>query len=210
MIKQSLIVLALASASLSAQAVSVPAISMTVNGGSFTIGSTPGSPDPWTSFSISSNMIGNTDVEYGSPFYLLSSSSPADIFNNSTGAYAPYGGTAAAGGDPISASMNLAAGTLSVDLSGWTVYWNDSNFNQGSTAATGTLSNCSGNTCNYSIAWTNMQAGGPFPGQTGSWTLTGSITASAPVPEASTWGMMLAGLSVIGAALRRRSATKSA
>ena len=46
---------------------------------------------------------------------------------------------------------------------------------------------------------------GQYVGFTAFWILEGTMsTAAAPVPEASTYGMMLAGLGLVGAAIRRR------
>lgn len=46
-------------------------------------------------------------------------------------------------------------------------------------------------------------ADGPFPGFEANFNFT-NMTAMAPVPEASTYGMMLAGLGLVGFAVRRR------
>ena len=47
---------------------------------------------------------------------------------------------------------------------------------------------------------------GPFPGKNAAFELTtpGLYTATAPVPEASTYGMMIVGLGLVGAAVMRR------
>ena len=47
---------------------------------------------------------------------------------------------------------------------------------------------------------------GPFPGKNAAFELTtpGVYTAAAPVPEASTYGMMVVGLGLVGAAVMRR------
>lgn len=44
---------------------------------------------------------------------------------------------------------------------------------------------------------------GPFPGFSANFNFT-NMTAAAPIPEASTYGMMLAGLGLVGFAVRRR------
>jgi hypothetical protein len=118
------------------------------------------------------------------------------------------------GGPAVTASAasftNGAA--ISFDLRSFFANYNGTDFNQGSgkdavgnldgSFATGTLSNCSGNTCDYSIGWSSYIVGGPFDGNTGVWTMTG--TAVAAVPEASTYGMMLAGLGLVGGMVARR------
>jgi hypothetical protein len=45
---------------------------------------------------------------------------------------------------------------------------------------------------------------GPFPGFNAAFNLTGPGLYTAPIPEASTYGMMLAGLGLVGFAVRRR------
>jgi hypothetical protein len=52
------------------------------------------------------------------------------------------------------------------------------------------------------MSWRSAWVGGPFNISGGTWNLSGTITA---VPEASTYGMMLAGLGLVGFAARRRS-----
>jgi hypothetical protein len=53
-----------------------------------------------------------------------------------------------------------------------------------------------------SIPGTSM-IDGAFPGFSANFSFT-NTTAAAPVPEASTYGMMLAGLGLVGFAVRRR------
>jgi len=118
------------------------------------------------------------------------------------------------GGPAVTASATSFANgaTISFDLRSFFANYNGTDFNQGSgkdavgnldgSFATGTLSNCSGNTCDYSIGWSSYIVGGPFDGNTGVWTMTG--TAVAAVPEASTYGMMLAGLGLVGGMVARR------
>ena len=87
-------------------------------------------------------------------------------------------------------------GSITADLSAWTAYWNGTNFGQGG-IATGTVDALG----NYSVTWSSTVVGGAFDGMTGVWTMTGTVAA---VPEASTYGMMLAGLGLVGFAVRRR------
>ena len=102
--------------------------------------------------------------------------------------------------------------TFTADMSAWFANYNGTDFNQGSgrslttgvadgSFATGTLSGCAGLSCSYSLAWSSLIVGGSFDGNTGKWNLTGTVAA---VPEASTYGMMLAGLGLVGFAVRRR------
>ncbi|HQT30184.1 MAG TPA: PEP-CTERM sorting domain-containing protein [Thiobacillus sp.] len=108
-------------------------------------------------------------------------------------------------------SMTNGAG-FTADTSAWFANYNGTDFNQGSgrntvdgaadgSFATGTLSNCTATSCDYSMFWESYIVGGSFDGNTGAWNVTGTIAA---VPEASTYGMMLAGLGLVGFAVRRR------
>lgn len=63
----------------------------------------------------------------------------------------------------------------------------------------------------YRISWNHLivsdatgPAGGGYDGFNARWMLEGTMVTAAPVPEASTYGMMLAGLGLVGMAVRRR------
>ncbi|MBT9539838.1 PEP-CTERM sorting domain-containing protein [Thiobacillus sp.] len=110
------------------------------------------------------------------------------------------------------ASMTNGA-SITADTSAWFANYNGTDFNQGSgrnlvdgaadgSFATGTLSGCSGNSCSYTLNWSSYIVGGSFDGNTGVWNLSGTVTAA--VPEASTYGMMLAGLGLVGGMVARR------
>ena len=92
-------------------------------------------------------------------------------------------------GSKVSAPQITASGsTLSADLRGFAVSWNNQQFNQGSPkpdgsmpgntrAVSGTYDASSGS---YTLQWTSQIQGGPFDGFTGLWHLTGRfISASA-------------------------------
>lgn len=185
-------VLALASASAMAAPQSV--VSLIANNGSFNLGGSPGTPGSWAFSGAGQNLIGDINVAYGSSFTFFGN--PVNVFSGD-GTYAPYGGAPVQGGNPISAMADDVAGTITVDLSSWTAFWNGTNFNQGSAAATGSWNSTTGA---FNISWSSTVQGGPFNGQTGNWSLQGV----AAVPEASTYGMMLAGLGLVGFAVRRR------
>lgn len=97
--------------------------------------------------------------------------------------------------------------TLTLNLESWEVFWNSNTFEQGPrpdntgpfTLAVGTydLSDQS-----YSVTWTSQIKGGPFNGITGYWHLEGTHIAA--VPEPATYGMMGAGLALVGWMVRRR------
>lgn len=185
----------LATVAMSAQAVDFA--SMTITGGTFDMGG--GGPF------ITANIVDDLDLlQSGNNFQVNKSHPGEQLFNYGVfgpvsvfvgdGSYAPFGGGAVTGGSTPTASGDLG-GSITVDLSGWTAYWNGTNFNQGA-IATGTVDAMG----NYSISWASTVSGGPFDGMTGNWTMTGV----AAVPEASTYGMMLAGLGLVGFAVRRR------
>ncbi len=187
---------ALAFASSASMAAPVAAVSMDALTGSFDLGGSPGAPGSWSFSGAGTNLIGLQNTVLGSSFTFFGG--PVDVFVGD-GTYAPISGATVPvqGGNPVSAVLDADAGTITVDLSAWTASWNGTNFNQGSSAATGTWNSTSGA---FDISWASTVVGGPFNGQTGNWSLQGV----AAVPEASTYGMMLAGLGLVGFAVRRR------
>lgn len=184
----------LAMASTGALAVPTAALYMDAATGSFNLGGTPGTPGSWAFSGAGQDLIGDINVAYGSSFTFFNA--PVSVFSGD-GTYAPYGGTPVTGGNPIAAMVDAETNTITVDLSSWTAYWNGTNFNQGTSVASGTWDSMTGA---YDISWSSTVVGGPFDGQTGNWSLQGV----AAVPEASTYGMMLAGLGLVGFAVRRR------
>ncbi len=210
-----------------AQAINIT--SMSVTGGSFFLAGFTPSPILYDSYGTgAANLIGyhngsgganiannaydpagTVAFVFGSPTHHLtmntySAASNMGDINSSAGLIA--------GGPPVSASVTsfTNGSTLTVDLRSFFMNYNGMDFNQGSgidafgvpdgSFALGTLSGCVGGTCNYSINWDSYIVGGPFPGQTGSWVMTGVVA----VPEASTYGMMLAGLALVGSTVARR------
>lgn len=132
---------------------------------------------------------------------------PNDQVNTFTNAVSgqidPVTGNPVAGGGPVPVyTGTMTNGTTTLNMSSFFANWNGTVFNQGNSAAALTLSGCAGSSCNYSMSWLAPISGGPFNGQTGSWVLTGTIAA---VPEASTYGMMAAGLGLVAFATRRRT-----
>ncbi len=113
----------------------------------------------------------------------------------------PFGGVAVGGGNYVTGTTT--ANSITMDLSSWTQNWGTNggtNFNTGVSSATGTYDSTTGA---FSISWNKTIVGGSFDSQTAYWTFNGTA-AAAPVPEASTYGMMLAGLGLVGFAVRRR------
>ena len=102
-------------------------------------------------------------------------------------------------------SGDATGGAISLNLGGFYFNWNGSNILQGtdSSGANGTSTAAVGmidETGNFDIRWQSAM-NTPFAGQTGYWHLTGT---AALVPEASTYAMMLAGLGLVGGVVARR------
>ncbi len=187
----------LATAAMSAQAVDFA--SMSVTGGTFAMAGAGGN-------FITANIAPGLDLLAGNNQQINVSMPTGQLFNFgffgpvgaylSDGTYTPFGG-AAAGGSATAPTASEVGGAMTADLSAWTAFWNNNNFGQGG-IATGTWDSVTGV---YNIGWSATVVGGAFDGMTGVWTMTG---VAVPVPEASTYGMMLAGLGLVGFAVRRR------
>jgi hypothetical protein len=210
MFKKSLLALALAGASMGAQAVAVSTI--TITGGDFAMGPASGACDPGP------GGFGNFRcVTAGSNPTLTanSTSSPSSItafnfFGAPVTTFLASSATGAANANDwtLGFTGDVTAGAMTLNLGGFYANWSGTNFLQGtdsstnggltSAAATGTASGG-----NFDITWHSYIGTAPFNGQTGNWHLTGTYTL-APVPEASTYGMMLAGLGLVGAVAARR------
>jgi hypothetical protein len=213
--KKTLLAAALAGASIaSVNAYAIDTV-MTVTGGQFGMGFfTGGGFLPITDFGSGAADI--TDA-YNAPAWNTNAAvfgpdaSSIGSFNFSSAWVNTYTAAAATqvivpGGGPAPVFNGvLADGNVStIDMSSFFANWNGTDFNQGNSAVNNlTMSNCNAGTCDFSMSWTSLiQGGPPFGGQTGSWVLTGTIAA---VPEASTYGMMIAGLGLVGFVARRRS-----
>jgi len=128
---------------------------------------------------------------------------PVNVFTNTPLATdnTPFGGVAVPGGNFVTGTTT--ASTITMDLSSWTNNWGTppgTNFNTGADPVTGTYDSMTGA---FSMSWSTVIQGGSFDGNEAFWTFNG-VAAAAPVPEASTYGMMLAGLGLVGFAVRRR------
>lgn len=101
--------------------------------------------------------------------------------------HTPVSGTVGGG------SATIADGdSITVDINSLYANWNGIDFNQGGTtgdgvaypgesfehAYTSRVSNVVGNTFDYSMTWQSLIVGGPFNGQIGTWTFTGSGTVA--------------------------------
>jgi hypothetical protein len=153
--------------------------------------------------------MGSTGIVIGAPQTGLTAINAPWSFFSATG----YNYT------PVTGITQTSATTL--DMSGWTVNWNGGDINMGSTswvplnaAAAGMATsgyasgvgvlNWDGNSgSTYTLDYTAVVPSGGFQGVHYALHLTGVATVAA-VPEASTYGMMLAGLGLVGFAVRRR------
>lgn len=132
---------------------------------------------------------------------------------------APWTFLGEVGYDWISAPVSGSSYTGGADMSGWMVTWNGSQFALGTGAwqvlsSSGSGMPISGYTNGkgifnwsgfygdaYTLDYTATVQSGPFTGIQWALHLEGEVL---PVPEASTYGMMLAGLGLVGLAAARR------
>lgn len=115
-------------------------------------------------------------------------------------------------GDPEPGAITVSGSpddpAITVDFSGLFSEWNGNRFWQGGQAkGTGewvtqpTVETGSG-MYNFTLHWSLVNEYGPFQGFTSDWVLTGAAVAAVPEPE--TYALMLAGLVLVGGAVRRR------
>ena len=175
-----------------------------INGGIFYFGAEAGNGTfnpgnrPWTSAgSVDGAMItdgnpqGNGDFTlgftYGGPFQFSPNTTNGGVTADWTG-------------------MD-GAGQVTIDLSGFGGEWAATGKNYVLFPDAGTLVSdvqTIGGTTYYTLDWSHtitIAEDEDFAGQRADWHMEGVMT---PVPEASTYGMMLAGLGLVGFAVRRR------
>lgn len=105
---------------------------------------------------------------------------------------------------PLEITWDGTSNTATVDMTGWTVAWNGGSIDMGagSPAVIDNVDGIWGNG-NDVLNYAAIVPTGDFAGVNYALRLAGSANL-APVPEASTYGMMLAGLGLVGFAVRRR------
>lgn len=188
--KPQLLIALLSFIAFQAQAAIHNVTSMTFAGGTF---QQPGyTPEPIPMAGSDHNLIGGYRA-FGAQFDFTGF--PAMYFTGD-GSMAPYGGMPVPGGPAPSATVDTLAGTITVDMSSWTVYWNGNNINQGAANVTGSWDPLTGI---YHIAWSHTFNEIFYP-TTQHYTMTGI----AAVPEPEVHAFMLAGLGVVGMAVWRR------
>lgn len=106
------------------------------------------------------------------------------------------------GGPVPSGTVDTAAGTIAVNVSSLFATWNNTDyFNAGSLnngIASGSWDSLTGA---YTMSIVSTDVGGATSGFSHTWVFSGTAV---PVPEASTYGMFLAGLSCVGLMARRK------
>jgi hypothetical protein len=105
---------------------------------------------------------------------------------------------------PLEVTWDGVSNTATVDMTGWSVAWNGGIIDMGAGAPA--VINLGGDGLgglNDTLDYNAVVPSGGFAGVQYGLHLVGNATL-APVPEASTYGMMLAGLGLVGFAVRRR------
>ena len=100
-----------------------------------------------------------------------------------------------------------AGDTFSILMPLAEAHWGQARFPMAGVTFNGVVTNAAGNfvlTAEHTIAAGEDPDAAGFAGFTAQWRYEGMV-AAAPVPEASTYGMMLAGLGLVGFAVRRRN-----
>lgn len=221
---KTLMALALAGVSISAQAAPLTITSLTLTGAAFCMDSPGSSGTPCMATGAGGNVIDGVVTGVDGSYNLVDGyhgagtfyggASPASIIDmtfyggaantytaaSNLGAWNSPAGTIAGGPVP-SGSVDFTAGTISLDMSSWFYNYNGSDQYQGSPTVVGTVIGGAGNTGAFDVIWSEPTAGGSTDGFIGTWRLQGNVAA---VPEASTYGMMLAGLGLVGGMAARR------
>ncbi|MBI3187762.1 MAG: PEP-CTERM sorting domain-containing protein [Gammaproteobacteria bacterium] len=175
---------------LACTAKAVPITELTLTGGSFTMNDVIGpyslTPGAFATMSVDGSYDGSTIVFPPGPFgprmadYLPTSIAAFEF--SFFGPFAVY----TTGTDFLDPAItnpgvtgDLDGTTLTLDLRSWTIFWDESSFNQGSANVIGTV-DADGN---FTASWEAPILSGAFAPGVGFWTITGHVTA-VPVPAA--------------------------
>jgi hypothetical protein len=132
------------------------------------------------------------------------------FFGGAFGFVAPIGGTETATFNLGGLSDNVAnvGDTFSILMTSAEAHWNDSHFPLANVLFNGTITGVNGEFnmwAEHLITVAEDPTFAGFSGWTAQWNYDGVVGGNiAAVPEASTYGMMLAGLGLVGFAVRRR------
>jgi hypothetical protein len=184
-----------------ATAQAVPISSLTVTGGNFFMAGAGGTlhPAAFANMSVDGSYDGSVPTAPGTEADYVTTS----IATLQFGFFGPVAvftePSDSAGNGPFpGVTGDFTGNTLTLDLRSWTAYWTGTDFNQGANNVVAIIDGA-----NYTATWTSTVVGGPFNGQVGHWTLTGSTPCCIPEPRSlSLVGSSLLGLA--GVARRRR------
>jgi len=191
------------------------ATTVTTSGGGYTTGTNgPLADSFFTMGGKTTKLLMDTQFAYMYGGVLTLSGATQAPMTNWT--YYGAGGDNKTTGSGISV-ISASGDTAIVDMSGWKVDWNGANdIDMGTGAWTGYVNGQGQVTCtagsgcavgsDYTMKYTATVPGTStnFPNVKYYLELHGTVGQAALVPEASTYGMMLAGLGLVGFAVRRR------
>lgn len=185
-----------------------PITSLTLTGGDFAMAGQGGTINPaaFASMSVDGTYDGSAPAAMGTE----AEYAPTSIATFAFGGFGPVATytqqTDSASNGPFpGVTGDLSGNNLTLDLRSWTAWWNGTDFNQGAAGVTATT-DAGGN---FTASWTAPVVGGPFNGQTGSWTITGTAgpvgsTPEVPIP-AAVWLFGSGLLGLVGVARRKKA-----
>ncbi|MDO8969637.1 MAG: PEP-CTERM sorting domain-containing protein [Saprospiraceae bacterium] len=203
--QKTMLALAFAGSAMSAQAAQVT--ELVITGGDFAMGAAAGLCGSGGPFGNHQCLTAGSTIDTDDGLFEGPSLTAFNFFGapvTTFTAASAVGAAASLTGNPITG--DATGTTITLDLGSFYANWSGTNFLQapnGTGIATGTWTATSATTGTFDISWSSLISTAPFAGQTGNWHLVGTATIAA-VPEASTYGMMLAGLGLVGGMVSRR------